>query len=428
MKNNRLKNILIKMFDEAVSISHPANLMYKYIPDKQPSGKTVVIGAGKASAEMARSFEIAWNKKGYNNLHGIVITRYGHKKKCENIKIIEASHPTPDKAGLDATSDIISLIKPLKKEDLIVVLISGGGSSLLVSPLTNISLDEKQDLTNNLLRCGATISEINSVRKHLSNVKGGQLASYAYPAKIITLAISDVPGDDFGVIASGPTYPDSTSNKDALDVLYKYNINCSKNIYEMLKSDINETPKSNDKVFNNSIFNIIARPQNALLEAAKVAKNQNFDPLILSDSIEGESNDVGIMHAAIAKQVIKFGQPAKAPLCILSGGETTVTIKSKNGKGGRNTQFLLSLAIALSSKENVYAIACDTDGIDGSENNAGAILYPDTLERAYNKGMNPKDFLERNDSYSFFNKLGDIVETGPTYTNVNDFRAILITK
>jgi len=253
------------------------------------------------------------------------------------------------------------------------------------------------------------------------------LARYAYPAKTITLAISDVPGDHFGVIASGPTYPDSTSNKDALDVLYKYNISCSKNIYKILKSDNNETPKSNDKIFNYSTFNLIARPQNALLEAAKVAKSQNFYPLILSDSIEGESNDVGLVHSAIVKQVIKFGQPAKAPLCILSGGETTVTIKNNNGKGGRNTQFLLSLAIALASTKNVYAIACDTDGIDGSENNAGAILYPDTLKRAYKKGLNPKDYLERNDSYSFFYKLGDIIETGPTYTNVNDFRAILIT-
>ena len=427
MKNIRLKKILKKMFDEAVSISHPANLMSKYIPNKQPSGKTVIIGAGKASAEMARAFEIAWKKKGYNDLNGIVITRYGHKRKCENIKIIEASHPKPDKAGLEATNDIINLIKPLKKEDLLVVLISGGGSSLLVSPLKNISLDEKQDLTHDLLRCGATISEINSVRKHLSNVKGGKLARYAYPAKTITLAISDVPGDHFGVIASGPTYPDSTSNKDALDVLYKYNISCSKNIYKILKSDNNETPKINDKIFNYSTFNLIARPQNALLEAAKVAKSQNFYPLILSDSIEGESNDVALVHSAIVKQVIKFGQPAKAPLCILSGGETTVTIKNNNGKGGRNTQFLLSLAIALASTKNVYAIACDTDGIDGSENNAGAILYPDTLERAYKKGLNPNDYLERNDSYSFFYKLGDIIETGPTYTNVNDFRAILIT-
>ena len=427
MKNNCLKKILVQMFDEAVSISQPANLMANYIPDKQPSGKTVVIGAGKASAEMARAYEIAWKKKGYNDLNGIVITRYGHKRKCENIKIIEASHPMPDKAGLEATSDIINLIKPLKKEDLLIVLISGGGSSLLVSPLKNISLDEKQDLTNDLLRCGATISEINSVRKHLSNVKGGKLASFAYPAKTITLAISDVPGDDFGVIASGPTYPDSTSNKDALDVLYKYNISCSKNIYKILKSDNNETPKINDKIFNYSTFNLIARPQNALLEAAKVAKSQNFYPLILSDSIEGESNDVALVHSAIVKQVIKFEQPAKAPLCILSGGETTVTIKNNNGKGGRNTQFLLSLAIALASTKNVYAIACDTDGIDGSENNAGAILYPDTLERAYKKGLNPKDYLERNDSYSFFYKLGDIIETGPTNTNVNDFRAILIT-
>ena len=416
------------MFYGAVSVSHPANLMDKYIPNKEPLGKTVVIGAGKASAEMARVFEIAWRKKGYNDLDGIVITRYGHKRKCKNIKIIEASHPVPDQAGLDATKDIINLIKPLNSEDLIIVLISGGGSSLLVSPINNISFKEKQDLTDDLLKCGATISEINAVRKHLSNVKGGNLASIAFPAKIITLAISDVPGDEFGVIASGPTYPDSTSCKDAIEVLFKYNINCSKNIYEILNSNSNETPKKNNKIFNNATYNLIARPQNALLEAEIIAKNNNFKTLILSDSIEGESNDVGIVHSAIVKQVIRFGQPEKAPLCILSGGETTVTIKNLSGKGGRNTQFLLSLAIALGPNKNVYAIACDTDGVDGSEENAGAILYPDTLERANILGLNPKEYLERNDAFTFFNKLGDIIESGPTHTNVNDFRAILIVK
>ena len=427
MKNNHYKKMLLKMFDEAISISHPKNLMKKYIPNKQPSGKTVVIGAGKASAEMAREFEISWINKGYKKLEGIVITRYGHKRKCKNIKILEAAHPVPDNAGFSATNDIINLIKPLKSKDLVIVLISGGGSSLLVSPLDKVSLKEKQNLTNQLLRCGATISEINSVRKHLSRVKGGKLASFAYPAKVITLAISDVPGDDFSTIASGPTYPDQTSNKDAIKVLSKYNISISKNIENILKSDTYETPKETDKIFDNAKFNIIAKPQNALIEASKVAKIKRFNTLILSDSIEGESNDVGLVHSAIVKQVIRFGQPAKKPLCILSGGETTVTIKKDNGKGGRNTQFLLSLVIALGTTNNVYAIACDTDGIDGSEDNAGAIIYPDTLQRAYDKGLNPKDYLERNDAYSFFKILGDTIETGPTHTNVNDFRAILIT-
>ncbi|PPR15585.1 MAG: putative hydroxypyruvate reductase [Alphaproteobacteria bacterium MarineAlpha9_Bin3] len=426
MKNNHYKKILLKMFDEAISISHPKNLMKKYIPNKQPSGKTVVIGAGKASAEMAREFEISWINKGYKKLEGIVITRYGHKRKCKNIKILEAAHPVPDKAGLSATNDIINLIKPLTSKDLVIVLISGGGSSLLVSPLGKVSLKEKQNLTNQLLRCGATISEINSVRKHLSRVKGGKLASFAYPAKVITLAISDVPGDDFSTIASGPTYPDHTSNKDAIEVLSKYNISISKNIENILRSDTCETPKETDKIFDNAKFNIIAKPQNALIKASKVAKIKKFNTLILSDSIEGESNDVGLMHSAIVKQVLRFGQPAKTPLCILSGGETTVTIKKDNGKGGRNTQFLLSLVIALGATNNVYAIACDTDGIDGSEDNAGAIMYPNTLQRAYDKGLNPKEYLERNDAYSFFKILGDIIKTGPTHTNVNDFRAILI--
>ncbi len=427
MKNNYYKNILLEMFNQAVLVSHPSNIMKNYIPDIEPSGKVIVVGAGKGSAEMARSFEEAWYNKGYKDLSGLVITRYGHKKKCKNINIIEASHPVPDQAGLQATKEMIKLLKTLNEEDLLIVLISGGGSSLLVLPIDGVSLEEKQELTNSLLKCGASISEINSVRKHLSKVKGGNLASYAFPAKIITLAISDVPGDDFGVIASGPTYPDNTSSINALAVLDKYKISCSKNIYESLNSEVNETPDKEDKIFDRSDFKLIARPQNALLKAAEVSEDNKFSSLILSDSIEGESNDIGMVHAAIVKQVNKYAQPAKAPLCILSGGETTVTIRNPNGKGGRNTQFLLSLAIALDSVANVYAIACDTDGIDGSENNAGALLYPDTLERAYKLGLNPKKYLERNDAYTFFFKLGDLVETGPTYTNVNDFRAILVT-
>ena len=427
MKNNYYKNILLEMFNQAVLVSHPSNIMKNYIPDIEPSGKVIVVGAGKGSAEMARSFEEAWYNKGYKDLSGLVITRYGHKKKCKNINIIEASHPIPDQAGLKATKAMIKLLKTLNEEDLLIVLISGGGSSLLVLPIDGVSLEEKQELTNSLLKCGASISEINSVRKHLSKVKGGNLASYAFPAKIITLAISDVPGDDFGVIASGPTYPDNTSCINALAVLDKYKISCSKNIYESLNSEVNETPDKEDKIFDRSDFKLIARPQNALLKAAEVSEDNKFSSLILSDSIEGESNDIGMVHAAIVKQVNKYAQPAKAPLCILSGGETTVTIRNPNGKGGRNTQFLLSLAIALDSVTNVYAIACDTDGIDGSENNAGALLYPDTLERAYKLGLNPKKYVERNDAYTFFFKLGDLVETGPTYTNVNDFRAILVT-
>ena len=427
MKYNYYKNILLEMFNQAVLVSHPSNIMKNYIPDIEPSGKVIVVGAGKGSAEMARSFEEAWYNKGYKDLSGLIITRYGHKKICRNIKIVEASHPVPDQAGLKATKEMIKLLKTLNEEDLLIVLISGGGSSLLVLPIDGVSLEEKQELTNSLLKCGASISEINSVRKHLSKVKGGNLASYAFPAKIITLAISDVPGDDFGVIASGPTYPDNTSCINALAVLDKYKISCSKNIYESLNSEVNETPDKEDKIFDRSDFKLIAQPQNALLKAAEVSEDNKFSSLILSDSIEGESNDIGMVHAAIVKQVNKYAQPAKAPLCILSGGETTVTIRKPNGKGGRNTQFLLSLAIALDSVANVYAIACDTDGIDGSENNAGALLYPDTLERAYKLGLNPKKYLERNDAYTFFFKLGDLVETGPTYTNVNDFRAILVT-
>lgn len=409
-----------------MSVCLPENLMHKYIPAKKPKGNVLVVGAGKGSAEMAKYFEMAWEKKGYGPLNGIVITRYGHGSKCNNIEVVEASHPVPDISGIRATNIILNKVMKLKKDDLLIFLISGGASSLLISPKKNITLKEKQKITSSLLSCGASISEINSVRKHLSSVKGGQLVSYAYPARILTLAISDVPGDDFGVIGSGPTYPDNTSRVDALNILNKYKIKINKKIHHILNDKSNETPNFKNKIFNNSTFKLIAKPQNSLEQAAKIVRNSGFKPFILSDSIEGESNDIGIAHGAIVKQVSKYNQPYKPPLCILSGGETTVTVKNTKGKGGRNSQFLLALAIYLDSVKDIYAISCDTDGIDGSENNAGAIIYPNTLKRAVMLNLDAKQFLQSNDAYSFFRKLNDLVITGPTNTNVNDFRAILI--
>ena len=426
MNNKYYKKLLINLFKEAVESCHPSNLMHKYIPSKKPKGRTFVVGAGKGSSEMAKHFEKAWEDKGYGPLNGIVVTRYGHAHKCNNIEIIEASHPIPDKNGVIATKKIIQALKDLQKEDLLIFLISGGASSLLVYPREGLNLKDKQKLNSLLLNSGATISEINMVRKHLSFVKGGQLALYAHPAKVLTLAISDVPGDNYDVIGSGPTCPDETTRFDAIKVLKKYDIKYNNKIKEILSSKKCETPNKNNKVFQNISYKLIAKPQDALNTAKNYIKSYGFKTLILSDSIEGEADDIGLMHSAIVKQVKKFNQPKKPPLCILSGGETTVTIKNLMGKGGRNTQFLLSLAIQLGKYDDVYAIACDTDGIDGSENNAGAVIYPDTIKRAKDLGYDPNHFLRNNNSYKFFNSLGDLVITGPTNTNVNDFRAILI--
>ena len=421
------KKLLTNLFNESVTSCHPSFLMHKYIPKKKPKGRTVIIGVGKGASEMAKHYEIAWEKKGYGALEGLVLTRYGHSSKCNNIKVIEASHPIPDKNGIFATKEIIKIIEKLTEEDLLIFLLSGGASSLLISPRKGLLLKDKQNITNQLLNSGASISEINAVRKHLSLVKGGQIIKYAYPAKVLTLAISDVPGDYFDVIGSGPTYPDETTRYDAINVLKKYNIKINDKISKVINNDNCETPNKNNKIFRKSEYILVARPQDALTAAAKVAKSSGFNTLILSDCIEGNADDVGIVHSSIVNQVLKFNQPNKKPLCILSGGETTVTVNNKNGRGGRNSQFLLSLAIHLKSASNVYAIACDTDGIDGSENNAGAVIFPDTIKRAYNLGLSPNKFLSENDTYSFFQKLDDLIISGPTNTNVNDFRAILIT-
>jgi hydroxypyruvate reductase len=413
------------LFTAALAAADPARALRRWIPGPV-SGRTVVVGAGKASAAMARAFETAW----LGPLEGLVATRYGHAVPCDKIEIVEAGHPVPDIAGERAAGRILALARGLGLNDQLVFLASGGGSALLSLPAPGLTLDDKQAVTRSLLRSGATITEINTVRKHLSAIKGGLLAAAAAPARIVTLAISDVPGDDPAVIASGPTVADPTTVADARFVLEKYRIAEPRAVVAHLAGHAQETPKPDDSIFDRATFELIAGPQESLQSAAAAAEQQGIVPIILSDRIEGEARQVALVHAAVAFQVragkFRVGERLLSPpAVILSGGETTVTVGG-TGRGGRNTEFLLALATALDGAEGVSALACDTDGIDGTENNAGAIIYPDSLARASARGILVQDALAENNAYEFFAALGDLVVTGPTLTNVNDFRAILV--
>ena len=409
------------MFEAAVAAAQATTTIAAHLPSP-PKGRTIVIGAGKASGAMAQAFEKNW--KGKIDV-GLVLTRYDYGLPCEHIEIVEASHPVPDAAGQQAAARIREVVQGLSADDLVICLISGGGSSLLSQPASGLTLEDKQDINKRLLKSGATISEMNCVRKHLSTIKGGQLAAACAPAKVFTLLISDVPGDDPSSIASGPTVPDPTTFADAQAIIDKYQIDGPPAVLEHIRKAEVETPKPGDSCFDNTETHMIAAPQMSLEAAAEVAREHGYTPLILGDSIEGEASDVALVHAGIAQQVVRHGQPVQAPCVLLSGGETTVTVRGK-GRGGRNAEFALALAVALNGMENVYAIACDTDGIDGTEDNAGAIVTPDTLKRAEAKGLNAKAYLANNDGYSFFEGLEDLVITGPTFTNVNDLRAIII--
>jgi glycerate 2-kinase len=408
------------MFDAAVGAALPSRVVPTYLPPPPPRGRTVVVGAGKASAAMARAVEDAWP----GPLKGLVVTRYGHAVPCERIEIVQAAHPVPDEAGRHAAQRMIELVRPLGEDDLVIALISGGGSSLLSLPAPGLTLEHKQEVNRALLRSGAHIGEMNCVRKHLSAVKGGRLAVAAAPARVVSLIISDVPGDDLSVIASGPTVPDATTQADALAVLRKYRIEASAAVMTQLSDPAAETPKPGDPRFAGVSNVLIATPQDSLEAAARVARAAGFAPLILGNAIEGEARECGIVHAGIALQAAGFGQPAAPPCAIISGGETTVTVRGE-GRGGRNAEFLLSLAIALGGRADISALAADTDGIDGSEDNAGAIIGPDTLRRAAAAGLDVVRHLSQNDAYGVFSALGDLIVTGPTRTNVNDFRAIL---
>jgi glycerate 2-kinase len=416
------RDLLLSLFRAALAVVDPMQAVPRHLP-KPPKGRTIVVGAGKASAAMAAAVERHWQ----GPLEGLVVTRYGHGVPCRQIEIVEASHPVPDERGRDAARRILEKVQGLTQDDLVLCLISGGGSALLSLPAPDITLADKQAMNKALLKFGVTIAEMNCVRKHMSAIKGGRLAAAASPAEVHTLLISDVPGDDPAVVASGPTVPDPTSFADALAVLEKYGIREPAAVIERFKRGRDETPKPGDPRFARAHTVMIARPQDALEAAAKAARAAGIAPLILGDSIEGEARDVALVHAGIARQVARYGQPGEPPLLLLSGGETTVTVKGQ-GRGGRNAEFLLALAVALDGHPGIHAIACDTDGIDGTEDNAGALIAPDSLARGWAKGVNAKTFLANNNGYGFFDALGDLVKTGPTLTNVNDFRAILIEK
>jgi len=414
------KALLQSMFAAAIAAAQPSQCIAAHLP-AIPKRRLIVIGAGKASAEMARVVEQHWN----GTLEGLVVTRYGYAVPCQHIEIVEAAHPVPDQAGLIAAKRILDKVRGLTADDTVLCLISGGGSSLLPLPLDGITLEDKQLVNRELLKSGASISEMNCVRRHLSAVKGGRLAAACHPAKVVTLLISDVPGDQPCDVASGPTVGDASSCADALAIVKRYGIALPDNVREVLTSGLGESIKPDDARLIGIETHMVATPQMALEAAAQVAEAAGFPVYILGDSVEGEARDVGKVMAAMAIQVARRGQPFKTPCVLLSGGETTVTIGG-DGRGGRNVEFLLSLGVALQGEPGIHALAGDTDGVDGIEEIAGAYLSPETLERAWACGIKPKDCLDRNDGHGFFQALGDSVITGPTLTNVNDFRAILI--
>ncbi|MRX07723.1 DUF4147 domain-containing protein [Pseudoduganella sp. FT25W] len=422
LNDNAARLLLRRMFDAAIAAAQPALCVPPALP-AAPKGRLVVIGAGKASAEMARAVERSWQ----GPLTGLVVTRYGYAVPCERIEIVEAAHPVPDAAGLQAARRILDRVQGLTADDTVLCLISGGGSSLLPLPLEGITLEDKQQVNHALLQSGASISEMNCVRRHLSAIKGGRLAAACHPAKVVTLLISDVPGDDPRDIASGPTVADASTCEDALAIIRRYAIDLPERVLEVLRSGRGESIKPGDPQLAGNEIRIIATPQMALEAAARVAAEHGLTAHILGDSIEGEARDVGKVMAGIALQAARRGQPFRAPCVLLSGGETTVTVRG-TGRGGRNVEFLLSCAIALRGEANVYGLAGDTDGVDGLEEIAGACITPDTLARAFAAGLRPADSLDNNDGHGFFQALGDSIVTGPTLTNVNDFRALLIAR
>ncbi|MBQ1761843.1 MAG: glycerate kinase [Aquincola sp.] len=422
------RGFLRALYDAAVQRALPMHTTQAFLPPP-PKGRTVVIGAGKAGGAMAQAVDALWPADA--PLSGLVVTRYDHvppayKAQPGRIEVVEAAHPVPDEAGRRAAGRIYELAQGLTADDLVLCLISGGGSALLSMPAEGITLEEKQAINKALLKSGAAIDEMNCVRKHLSAIKGGRLAALCAPAQVVTLLISDVPGDEPAVIASGPTVPDPSTCADALAILQRYGIEVPAAARAALESGAAETPKPGDPRFAGHQVHMIATPQQSLEAAAALAREAGIEAHVLSDEIEGESREVGKVHAALARAVARHGQPFARPCVILSGGETTVTVKAKGGRGGRATEFLLGCAIALQGQPGVWVLAADTDGIDGVEDNAGAIVSPDTLARATAQGLKAAEVLDRNDAYNFFAPLGDLVVPGPTFTNVNDFRALLV--
>ncbi len=421
------------LYRAAVERALPLASMRPCLP-KPPRGRTLVLGAGKAGASMAQALEALWPADA--PLAGLVVTRYGHipprpEGLPQRIEIVEAAHPVPDEAGLKAAGRMLALTQGLTADDLVLCLISGGGSALLTLPAEGLTLSDKQRINTQLLESGAHIGEMNCVRKHLSRIKGGRLAAACGPAQVVTLTISDVPGDDPAVIASGPTVPDATTCAQALAILDRYGIEVPAAVRAGLEGGALETPKPGDAVFRHHVTHLIATPQQSLEAAAAAARAAGVEAHILSDEMEGESREVGKVHGALARAVSLRGAPFARPCVILSGGETTVTVRPRQpgqprGRGGRAGEFCMGLAGALAGREGVWALAADTDGIDGVEDNAGAFVTPDTLVRAEAAGRKLTEHLDRNDAYGYFEAIGDLLVTGPTHTNVNDFRALLI--
>lgn len=428
------KDFLRHLFNVAVKRALPLENTAAFLPTPPKAGRTIVIGAGKAGGAMAQAVEALWPKNA--PMQGLVVTRYHHTPPApagltQRIEIVEAAHPVPDAAGLQAAERMLAMVQGLTEKDLVLCLISGGGSALLTLPADGLTLQDKQGINQSLLNSGANISEMNCLRKHLSRIKGGRLAAACAPARVVTLTISDVPGDDPSIIASGPTVPDATTCVDALAILRRYNIDVPSGVLAQLESGVLETPKPGDAVFDGHDVHLIATPQQSLEAAADAARVAGLHAYVLSDEMEGESREVGKVHAALARAAARGTGAFTTPCVILSGGETTVTVKplrvgQAKGRGGRAGEFCMGLALALQSQAGVYALAADTDGIDGIEDNAGAYVMPDTLARAAELSLKIDDHLDRNDAYSYFAQLGDLVMTGPTHTNVNDFRVLLI--
>ena len=417
----RARATLRALFDTAVAAADPRKVLAAHLPDK-PRGRCIVVGGGKSAALMAAALEEAWPDVA---LSGTVVTRYGHAVPTRRIEVIEASHPVPDANSERGARRLLERVRGLGPGDLVLALISGGGSALLALPAAGLTLADKQAINRALLASGATITEMNTVRKHLSGIKGGRLAAAAAPARVVTLAISDVPGDDPAVIASGPTVPDPSTFADARALIARYGIDPPPAVAGRLAQDADETPKPGG--LPEGEFRLIATPMMALEAVAEVARGFGLAPLILGDALEGEARELGTVMSGIARSVRAHGRPLAAPAVLLSGGETTVTIgRSLAGRGGRNTEFLLGLAVALGGTPDIWAAAGDTDGIDGTEDAAGAVIAPDTLVRARAAGLDPRRLLDGHDSYSLFDALGDLIRTGPTLTNVNDVRLVLI--
>lgn len=414
------KQFLTSIFEAAVAAADPELTIRRHLPEK-PKGRTIVIGAGKGSAQMAAAFEKAWD----GPLEGVVVTRYGFAAPCERIRIVEASHPVPDANGLAAAKLLLQTVSGLTEDDLVVALVSGGGSALLPSPAGSLTLADEIAVNEALLASGAPISAMNTIRKHISGIKGGRLAAAAWPARVVSLVVSDIPGDNPALVASGPTVPDEASRADALRLIETYRIALPANVMAHINSAAADAPQPTDPRFARNEVHVIASAAVSLDAAAEAARKRDVETVILSDAIEGEAREVGGVHAAIAREVATRNRPFSKPVLILSGGETTVTLRAK-GKGGRNSEFLLAFAIGIDGLEGIDALAADTDGIDGSEDNAGAFADGSTVSRMHGVGVDAKAMLAGNNAWTAFNSVGDLFVPGPTGTNVNDLRAILI--